>query len=201
MVTAFSKLLRKIIETIDRYGLKKNHLRKHLKDIDIFSQQFLEGTYKSGLYIKYARRLKKHWEELWTFLHHDGVPWNNNNAEAAAKAFALYRRGVNGQIGEKGLRDYLNMLSLAQTCRYRNIPFLDFLRYKTGIWKNIPVEMLPDFLPFNQARLYIHLHKFKHRKAWREWHEAGRRPAFIPANPDEEYRDKGWIDWYDWVGY
>jgi len=201
MVTAFSKLLRKIIETIDRYGLKKNHLRKHKKDVDKFSQHFLDGTYKSGLYIKYAKRLKKHWVELWTFLDYDGVPWNNNNAEAAAKAFAQHRHGVNGRISEQGVKDYLKMLSLAQTCRYRSISFLDFLRHEAGVWENIPRELLPGYLPFGQARLYIHNLKLKHRKAWREWKEAGKCPAFIPSNPDEVYEGKGWFDWYDWVGY
>jgi hypothetical protein len=54
---------------------------------------------------------------------------------------------------------------------------------------------------FGQARLYIHNLKLKHRKAWREWQEAGKRPAFIPENPDEVYLGKEWFDWYDWVGY
>jgi len=31
-----------------------------------------------------------------TFLSHDGVPWNNNNAEHAIKAFARLRRAIEG---------------------------------------------------------------------------------------------------------
>jgi hypothetical protein len=66
------------------------------------------------------------------FLRHDGVPRNNNNAEAAIKAFVLHRRGVSGNVTERPLREYLNMLSLAQTCWFRNVTFLDFLRGRLG---------------------------------------------------------------------
>ncbi|HMG68383.1 MAG TPA: transposase, partial [Chitinophagaceae bacterium] len=74
--------------------------------------------------------LKKHWPVLWTFLSHTGVPWNNNNAEAAIKAFALHRRDTNGIVSEKGLAQYLSMLTIAQTCRFRNLSFLDCCRGK-----------------------------------------------------------------------
>ena len=35
-------------------------------------------------------------------LDHDGVPWNNNNAEHAVKAFAYYREIADGQFTEDG---------------------------------------------------------------------------------------------------
>lgn len=104
-----------------------------MKDTERYYKQFIERAYQSVLAIKYAKRLKKHWNHLWTFLEHDSVPWNNNNAETAIKAFALYRRGVNGQVSEKGLKEYLPMLSVAQTCRYRNISFLKVLQRKINL--------------------------------------------------------------------
>jgi transposase IS66 family protein len=119
LVESFGKMLRNIIETIDKYGLKKIHLKKHVKETEKFFQLFLQGIPKSELSIKYTKRLKKHWDELWTFLHFDNIPWNNNNAEAAIKAFAQYRRGVNGQVSEKGIKEYLEMLSIAQTAPRR----------------------------------------------------------------------------------
>ena len=66
--------------------------------------------------------------KLFTFLKHDGVPWNNNNAEHAVKEFAYYRRITKGQMTEGGLGDYLVLLSVYQTCRYRGISFLKYLR-------------------------------------------------------------------------
>jgi hypothetical protein len=133
LVVAFGKLLRLVIGTIDRYGLKKRHLVKHLKDTEHFRRQFVEREHESELAAKAAKRFRKHWDQCWTFLDHDGLPWNNNNAEVAIKAFAQHRRGVNGQVTERRLQEYLNMLSLSQTCRYRNISFLDVLRRKVKL--------------------------------------------------------------------
>jgi hypothetical protein len=61
-------------------------------------------------------------------LDHDGVPWNNNNAENAIKSFAALRRGIDGLSTENGIRPTLKLLSIAQTLRNKNISFLDFLR-------------------------------------------------------------------------
>ena len=199
IVTGFNMLLRKIIDTINRYGLMKAHLQKHVRDTEQFREKIIDVLHKSELSKKYAKRFQKHWEQLWTFLYHDGIPWNNNNAEAAVKAFAQYRRGVKGMIGESGLTEYLKMLSIAQTCRYRNIRFLSFLRRKSGIWQNIPAEALPGYLPFNQARQYARKLKIKRWVEWRDLGRAGKLPQFIPLIPDRVYKDKGWVNWEDWL--
>jgi Transposase IS66 family len=73
-------------------------------------------------------RLQKNRNKLFTFLDFDGIPWNNNNAEHAIKAFASLRRVIEGKSTEKGLRDYLILLSVCETCKYKNVDFLDFLR-------------------------------------------------------------------------
>ena len=73
-------------------------------------------------------RLLKNRNKLFTFLDFDGIPWNNNNAEHAIKAFASLRRVIEGKSTEKGLRDYLILLSVCETCKYKNVDFLDFLR-------------------------------------------------------------------------
>ena len=199
-VISFNKLLRQIIETIDKHGLKQTYLNKHIKETDNFYKVFVERDYKSEFAQRCAKRFKKNWEQLWTFLYHDGVPWNNNNAETAVKAFAQRRRGVKGQMHVTGITEYLEMLTVAQTCRYRNISFLEFLRKKKGIWENISPEILPDFLPFEQAKLYVHRLKLESSIQWHNWKQQGNRPAFIPSSPNLTYKDKGWVDWHDWLG-
>ena len=72
-------------------------------------------------------RLLKYRDKLFTFLRHDGVAWNNNTAENAIKRFAYYREGTVGCLTEAGLADYLVLLSIYQTCRYRGVSFLKFL--------------------------------------------------------------------------
>jgi Transposase IS66 family len=51
--------------------------------------------------------LAKNRDRLFTFLDHDGVPWNNNNAEHAIKAFARLRNIFGGTSTVKGMREYL----------------------------------------------------------------------------------------------
>ena len=50
---------------------------------------------------KYQNRIDKYGKRLFTFLDYDGVPWNNNYAEHAIKAFARYRRFADGRFKPK----------------------------------------------------------------------------------------------------
>jgi len=200
MVSEFGKLLRGIIETIDRHGLQKAYLEKHTTEVERYYQAFIERDHASELSVRYSKRLKKHWDELWTFLHYDRVPWNNNNAEVGIKAFAQHRHGVKGMMREQGLREYLQMLTVAQTCRYRNLSFLDYLRGKCGIWQNVSPLALPGYLPFKQARLYARSLRFKLKAEWNDWKNSEKRPSFIPDKPDKLYREQGWVSYDDWLG-
>src|SRR5215471_13175081 len=60
-------------------------------------------------------------------MEHDGVPWNNSNAENAIKRFAYYREDTAGTMKEEGLKDFLVLLSICHTCRYKGVKFLKFL--------------------------------------------------------------------------
>jgi hypothetical protein len=123
----FGKLLRYIVGTIDKYGLKQHHLRKHKAEVDRFFRALEARVYHSELAEGYQKRLLKNEGRLFTFLDHTGVPWNNNPAEHAIHAFAYFREVSDGQLSEEGLSDYLVLLSVYQTCKYRGVSFLKFL--------------------------------------------------------------------------
>jgi predicted RecB family nuclease len=125
---AFTMLVRPMIETIDQYGLKGHHLRKHLKSVEHFYKHLAKRDYRSEIAVKYRRRLEKNRTSLFTFLEYEGVPWNNNNAEHAIKAFADLRNVIGGTSSPNGIREYLVLLSICQTCKYRGINFLEFAR-------------------------------------------------------------------------
>lgn len=76
---------------------------------------------------KYQRRIEKYGDRLFTFLDYDGVPWHNNNAEHAIKAFARYRRFADGRFTKRSVSDYLTLLSIVQTCEYQGEKVLQFL--------------------------------------------------------------------------
>jgi hypothetical protein len=127
LVREFGQLLREIVATIDRYGLKKRHLNKHLDIVDRYFRTLASRPFQSDVAQAYQERLTKNQEKLFTFLRHDSVPWNNNNAEHAVKHYAYYRKVSDGQMTESGLSDYLVLLGIYQTCKYKGISFLKFL--------------------------------------------------------------------------
>ena len=96
--------------------------------MDQFFKWLTRREYRSETALKCKQRLEKNHETLFTFLDHDDIPWNNNNAEHAVKAFALLRRDFDGLSTEKGIKEYLILLSVCQTCKYMGVGFLDFLR-------------------------------------------------------------------------
>jgi hypothetical protein len=127
LVKGFADLVRPMVETIDRHGLKSYFLRKHLVAVNRFYRRISGTAFQSESAVKFKERFEKNRDKLFTFLAYDGVPWNNNNAEYAIKAFAMFRHAIEGLTSEKGLRDYLIMLSIFETCKYKKVDFLDFL--------------------------------------------------------------------------
>jgi predicted RecB family nuclease len=128
VVKSFATLLRPMIETIDRYGLKVHYLRKYLRSVERFYKLLAAHDYQSELALKYRKRFEKNRTSLFTFLEYDGVPWNNNNAEHAIKALADLRNVIGGTSSPKGIQEYLVLLSICQTCKYRGINFFEFVR-------------------------------------------------------------------------
>jgi hypothetical protein len=121
-------VLKPIIETIDKFGLKRYHLNKHKEEVARYFHRLMAQHYTSQMAMKYRKRILKYKDKLFVFLDHDGVPWNNNNAENAIKEFASRRRIIGGASTERGLQNYLIFLSIYHTCRLRHLSFLRFLR-------------------------------------------------------------------------
>ena len=78
----------------------------------------------------YRKRFEHYGDRMFTFLDHDGVPWNNAHAEHAIRRFANYRNKADGYLTVQGLEAHLVLLSVFQTCAYRDVNFLDFLLSK-----------------------------------------------------------------------
>jgi hypothetical protein len=60
---------------------------------------------------------------------------------------------------------------------------------KNGKWRS-----------FEEARKYARGLGFKDKKEWRAFSKNGNRPKDIPSNPDQVYKDSGWIGMGDWLG-
>src|SRR5262249_41920663 len=97
----FANLLRPMVESVDRFGLKAHHLRKHRPAVDRFYATLSRTHFQNETAASYQRRFEKNRDRLFTFLDHDGVPWNNNNAEHAIKAFVRLRNIIGGSSTAK----------------------------------------------------------------------------------------------------
>jgi hypothetical protein len=124
-------VLKPIIETIDKFGLKRYHLNKHKEEVAHYFRNLAALTCESETARKYRKRILKYKDKLFVFLDCDGIPWNNNNAENAIKEFASRRRTIGGASTERGLQNYLVFLSIFHTCRIKHLSFLRFLRSGT----------------------------------------------------------------------
>jgi predicted RecB family nuclease len=123
----FGSLLREIVTTIDEYGLKKRHLGKHKRSAERFLDDVAALQCTTEVSSSLQKRINRNRHRLFTFLDYDNVPWNNNNAEHAVRAFTRLRN-VMVTSTPKGTAEYCVLLSVQQTLRCRGLGFLDFLR-------------------------------------------------------------------------
>jgi hypothetical protein len=125
-VIAVRNLLIPIMEAIQTYGLKQRHLYKFQKAVDTFYEAVIMKRYTSEVATKYQERFLRYRDSLFTFLHHDGIPWHNNTAERAIRHLAKQRE-ISGSFHASGVREYLVLLGIRQTCRSQGKSFFEFL--------------------------------------------------------------------------
>ena len=124
----FGKLLRDIVGTIDTHGLKARHMDKHKRSAAGFIEDVVAMKCATEAAQALSKRIQKNRDKLFiTFLDYDGVPWNNNNAEHAVRAFTRIRNTICTST-PKGHREYATLLSIQQTLRCRGMGFLEFMR-------------------------------------------------------------------------
>src|SRR5439155_24241911 len=108
-----------ILGAVQEYGLKKRHLQKFRKQIDCFYERVIEDkVYSSELTNKYQHRFQRYRQSLFTFIEHDGIPWNNNMAERAIRHLAIQRK-ISIFFFKTGATFYLLLLGITQTCRFQ----------------------------------------------------------------------------------
>ena len=128
IIRGFGVLVRAIVADIDRHGLKRHFLHKHVAEVKVFYRKLIDVEYQSPKATGCADRFRNNRERLFTFLEYDGVPWNNCNAEHAIKAFAELREIMKSSSTESSIQEYAILLSVCETCKYQGLDFLEFLR-------------------------------------------------------------------------
>jgi ribosomal protein L31E len=86
------------------------------------------GTQNSNVK-RLRKRLKKHRNELLTFLYRLGVEPTNNKAERRIRIFALQRKVSFGSFSERGVKTRFILTSLIQTCHMLDVSFTAFAAF------------------------------------------------------------------------
>ena len=116
-----------MLEAVQTYGLKQRYLHTFSKQVEQFYERVItDRTYRSDLTMKYQSRFKRYRQSLFTFIEHDGIPWNNNMAERAIRHLAVQRK-ISGFFFKSVAPQYLLMLGITQTCRFQDKSLLKFL--------------------------------------------------------------------------
>jgi len=56
------------------------------------------------------------------------------------------------------------------------------------------------FLSYAEAKVFVRRLKLNSLTEYKTWARSILRPTNIPKSPQQFYKNKGWIDWYDWLG-
>ena len=87
-----------------------------------------------------------------------------------------------------------------------NIPKAPQKVYKNKGWKgwgdflgtgNISTKNI-EFKSYNEAKIFAKTLGLKSKTQWENWCKEGKRPPYIPSNPQSKY--KGWKGWKDFLG-
>ena len=121
------------------YGLAKKilKLRKRVRDGTLQWRTFqnrmvplmecVEELLEQGASGK-CRRIIKHREHLWTFVHDQSVDPTNNAAERIVRQGVLWRKSSFGTQSERGARYVERILTVCSTCRLQERSVIEYLR-------------------------------------------------------------------------
>jgi len=63
-----------------------------------------------------------------------------------------------------------------------------------------PTTKSLTWISFVDARKTIHSLNLKNIEEWKDYCKSGKKPDNIPSIPNTAYKNKGWINWGDWLG-
>jgi site-specific recombinase XerD len=98
LARAFAGLVKPMVDTVAQRGLRRRYLSKHKSSVERLYKLISHQVFTDEDSVKVVERLQKNRRKMFTFLDFDDVPWNNNNAEHAVKAFASLRRVIDASF-------------------------------------------------------------------------------------------------------
>jgi len=134
----------------------------------------------------------KEWTTWRNFLGPLHVKWKSfEDARGFARSLKLKNPGEWNQYSKVGKRPEDIPAGPRDVYKKDWIGWSDFL----GTGKLTSKQLQEQYYPYEDAKKYVQKQGIKTVPKFNEWSSQGKRPLFIPANPQKFYKD--WIDWDD----
>jgi hypothetical protein len=124
----FAKKLRRILYDSQRVSTARS-LKKRIRAKKRFEKRIgklVSCRYTEKNCIRFAKRLRREKEMLFTFLEQDGVECHNNAAERAIRPCVVIRKITSGNKTLDGARAQAVLLSIRETCAKRGVNWYNY---------------------------------------------------------------------------
>ncbi len=129
---AFAKKLRRLIHdgirlrkrpdfTPQRYARRIRLIDRRLTELAQWQREDDTPVYHDPDTLRIAKRLRKHWDFLFTFLDKPDVPFDNNLAERAIRPAVILRKNSQSNRSEQGAATQAVLMSVYRTLRLRGL--------------------------------------------------------------------------------
>jgi hypothetical protein len=121
----FSKRLKRMLRDAmrlrgNRQTLEKAKYERLCAGIEQRMTQLIESPWKNKEAKRLVKRLRRHRAELFVFLYHDDVPFENNHAERTIRGAVVMRKNSYCNRSVNGAETQAVLMSVFQTLKQRN---------------------------------------------------------------------------------
>lgn len=119
----FAKKLRRLIADAVRLwkrdGVSDEEFRSKRTRLDARLAELIAAPWEDRHARRLVKRLRRHRDELFTFLDHENVPFENNHAERAIRPAVIIRKNSSANRSEKGADAQAVLMSIHRTLKQR----------------------------------------------------------------------------------
>jgi transposase len=128
---ALRKIMREAVLSIETEPYEEARIRAE-RNFKRRLDRLIKKEYKDRRVLRMVKFLKKHRNEIFTFLGVPGVPWHNNRAERDIRPSVVIRKNSYGSRSTNGTRTFETMMTFFMTCKKRGLNFIEWLRERLG---------------------------------------------------------------------
>lgn len=124
---ALRKIKRDAVQFVDTEPDKEARFRAE-RNFKRRLDRLIKKEYKNQRVMRMVKFLKRHRDEIFTFIAVPGVPWHNNRAERDIRPSVVIRKNSYGSRSTNGTRTFETMMTFFMTCKKRGLNFIDWMR-------------------------------------------------------------------------